>query len=205
MEENAAKSEHRAEESQKLSSLGRSLFKYVEFDENEKILTEIRKHPFGLFIIIFTGFIIAIVLVAVLVILALNLNTFGIGEEGGSSAFRGILIVVGLALALLTIIVTGITAILYRLNVVYVTNEKIAQVNYMSLFNREVNQLNIGNVEDVTISQRGVFAYLFDYGSLQIETAGELPSKQFTYVPKPHEKSQIIIDAHESYVEKYGN
>lgn len=205
MEENAAQIEHREQESKKLSSLGQSLFKYVEFDENETILAEIRKHPFGMFIIIFTGLIIALILVVVLIVLALNLNSFGIGVEGDSNNFGGILVVLGLVLALLTIIITGITAILYRLNVVYVTNEKIAQVNYMSLFNREVSQLNIGKVEDVTITQKGVFSYLFNYGTFQVETAGELPNKEFTYVPKPHEKSKIIIDAHESYVEKHGN
>jgi|SRR3990167_2101559 len=208
MEENTAKTastEHREQESNKLSALGKSLFKYVEFDDSETILAEVRKHPFGMFLIICTGIIIALILMVVLVVLALNLDTFGVVEEGGSSAFSGILVGLGLVLSLLTTIITGITAILYRLNVVYVTNEKIAQVNYMGLFHREVSQLNIGKVEDVTITQRGVFAYIFNYGTFQVETAGELPNKQFTYVSKPHEISKIIIDAHELYVEKYGN
>jgi len=200
-----SRSEHREQESRKLSALGKSLFKYVEFDDSETILVEIRKHPFGMFIIALTGAAIALVIVAVLILLSMNLDSLGIDSGGDTSTFRGIMIAVGLILAILTIIATGITAILYRLNVVYVTSEKIAQVNYLSLFNRVVNQLNIGKVEDITISQKGVLAYLFNYGSLQIETAGELPNPQFTYVPNPHEKSQIVIDSHEKYVERYGN
>jgi len=201
----SSRSEHREQESRKLSKVGRSLFKYVEFDDNETILTEIRKHSFGLFIIIFTGLGIALILMVVLTTLALNINSFGIGAEGDSNSFGGILIGIGLLLSLLALIITGVTAILYRLNVVYITSEKIAQVDYASIFNRRINQLNIGKVEDVTITQHGMFAYIFNYGGLLVETAGELPNKVFSYVPRPNEKSQIIIDAHEKYVEKYGN
>jgi hypothetical protein len=35
-----------------LSLVGRKFFNYIEFDSNEKLVTEIRKHPLGLFLIL---------------------------------------------------------------------------------------------------------------------------------------------------------
>lgn len=48
-----------------LSAEGRKHFKFIEFDENEQLVTEIRKHPFGILsAILFTGAIVAILAVA---------------------------------------------------------------------------------------------------------------------------------------------
>ena len=85
------------------------------------------------------------------------------------------------------------------------TDQKIAQVMYISLFNRKILQLGMGNVQDVNVSQKGILAHIFDYGSLIIETAGEMENPAFTYVPDPSTNSQIIIQAHQEYVEKHGN
>lgn len=184
-----------------LSAMGKRFFGLIEFDDEEQLLLEIRKHIFGLFIIVISGALIA---------LAVLFGSFAVaaGNIAGLFGIEGIekyIALVGFILSVLVIAVTLIYAQLYRSNVVYVTNEKIAQILYITLFNRKISQLGIGDVQDVTVSQRGIFAHLFGYGTLVIETAGEQQNYTFSFVPNPYGVSKVIIVAHEGNLKQYGN
>ncbi|MCA9344118.1 PH domain-containing protein, partial [Candidatus Saccharibacteria bacterium] len=72
-------------------------------------------------------------------------------------------------------------------------------------FNRKISQLSIGDVQDVTVTQKGVLAHLFNYGTLVIETAGEQQNYLFTYIPDPYKHSKLIVGAHEKNLVQYGN
>jgi len=184
-----------------LSAHGKRLFQLIEFDSDEELLLEIRKHPFGLAILIVTGAFIATTIFAFSVVLAMS----GVLQEVGLGSFNQVVVFIGFILAILAAVIVGVNAQLYNSNVVFVTNEKIAQVAYITLFHRKVSQLSIGDVQDVSVQQRGFLAHTFHYGTLVIETAGEQQNYSFTYVPKPHEASRVIINAHEENVKLYGN
>jgi hypothetical protein len=196
---------HRAEANGKLSAIGQRLFKYVEFDSDEEMLAEIRKHPIGLIAIASVGLFVTLAVAIASIVLASNLDGVTNGFETNNSAAKSIIVIIGLTLSFLALIMTAIYVVLYRLNVVFITSEKIAEVVYPSLFNRKVTQLSIGNVQDVTTHQKGILPHLFNYGTLLVETAGEIPNREFTYVPDPHPYSNLITEAHEHYVEQYGN
>ncbi len=185
----------------RLSHIGKRYFKLIEFDENEELLLEIRKHPFGLFVIVLTSALIAsTVLIGTFVIAASSFL-----NEINLDASRRYIALLGFILAALIFVITGIFAQLYRSNVVYITNEKIAQILFITIFHRKVSQLNIGDVQDVTVSQQGIFARLFNFGTLVIETAGEQQNYTFTYVPEPDQTARVIITAHEANLKSYGN
>lgn len=184
-----------------LSSTGKRFFSLIEFDAEEQLLLEIRKHVFGLFIILVSGALIALtVLIGSFAVASGNLLV-----QLGIEDVQKYIALLGFVLSVLVIGVTLIYAQLYRSNVVYITNEKVAQVLYITLFNRKISQLNIGDVQDVTVSQRGIFAHLFNYGTLVIETAGEQQNYSFSFVPNPYTVSKVIIVAHEGNLKKYGN
>jgi uncharacterized membrane protein YdbT with pleckstrin-like domain len=185
----------------RLSHMGQRFFKLIEFDANEELLLEIRKHPFGLIIILLTSAFISFAVLIGSFILA-GSGFFAEIELEGVERYVALF---GFILAVLIFIVTGIYAQLYRSNVVYVTNEKIAQILYITLFHRKVSQLNIGDVQDVTVSKQGIFATIFNYGTLVIETAGEQQNYTFTFVPHPDESAKTIITAHEANLKEYGN
>lgn len=203
MNEDSTTAAHREQACQQLSKVGRKLFKFVEYDKDENLMAEIRKHPMGLFIIAFVGVFIALAVLVASGLLAANLQNLGFDID--ISNFRTAIFLVGVILSLLVLGVTAISLVLYVCNVIFVTNEKVAQVAYISLFNRQITQLGIGQVEDVTVQQRGIFAHIFNYGTLIIETAGEKENGNFTLVPNPNKFSQIIINAHEKNVQLYGN
>ncbi len=187
-----------------LSAEGRKHFKFIEFDENEVLVTEIRKHPLGLFAIILTGFIVAALAVAFASFIAVaDLNkVFEVSDAGG---LKSALLAFSFIALVLTLIGTLIGVFLYRSNVIYVTSEKIAQVLYTSLFNRKISQLSIGDVQDVTVTQKGILAHIFNYGVLVIETAGEQQNYTFTFVPDPYMRSKDIVGAHERNLTLFGN
>ena len=98
-----------------------------------------------------------------------------------------------------------ISAILFTNNVIYVTSEKLAQVLYITLFNRKISQLSIGDVQDVTVTQKGILAHMFNFGTLVIETAGEQQNYTFTYIPDPYKHSKLIVGSHERNLVEFGN
>lgn len=189
----------------RLSSIGRKFFKFIEFDEDEELVGEIRKHPFGLLVIDIVGFSITALLAIIPIGLALNMDTFDVGGGSNSQAFSGLLIFIGILLATLSIVATLISAMLYKNNVIFVTSDKLAQVLYTSLFSRKISQLSIGDIQDVTVTQKGIFAHIFNYGTLVIETAGEQQNYTFNYVPDPYQSARLVVGAHEENLKKFGN
>lgn len=198
---------HREEASARLSSMGRKFFDLIEYDENEQLVLEIRKHPFGLLIIWVVGIFVSLILLFIPILVAAFLsstNVVGISAASVSSA-QVILFVVGIVLGISGLVVTFINSILYKNNVIFVTSEKLAQIVYTSLFNRKISQLSIGDLQDVTVRQKGIFPRAFNFGTLTIETAGEQSNLIFGYVPAPYDSSKLIVGAHEANLHRYGN
>ena len=190
---------------QNLSSRAKRFFNMIEFDDNEELVWEIRKDPFGLFVLYFTGSAIAAIIFSALVLGPLLFTTdfLGLGIELGS--LRPIMIGLGFFLTVFALVGTAVGAYLYQSNVVLITSEKIAQLLYKTIFDRKISQLSIGDVQDVTVTQKGVFARIFKYGTLVIETAGEQENYNFTFTPDPYETAKAIVGAHEENLKKYGN
>lgn len=188
-----------------LSGRAKKFFGLIEFDKDENLVWEIRKHPFGLFLIYLTGSIVTLIIFMFLVLGAAtyNSNFLGLGIELGN--LRPIAIGLGFIMSVLSLGGTLLGAFLYTSDVVIVTSEKIAQLLYATIFNKKISQLSIGDIQDVTVTQKGIFAHLFNYGTLVIETAGEQQNYTFTYTPNPYEASKAIVGAHEKDVSLHGN
>lgn len=194
---------HTMQESQ-LSPSARSAFKLIEFDPDEKLVYEIRKHWFGLFLIYFVGTFITFMMLGVALAAAVFLDsTSATGIDLG--ALSPAIIAVVLILAVLSLIMTAIAAYLYKSNVVLITSDKIAQLLYLTIFDRKLSQLSIGDVQDVTVRKKGIFPHLFNYGTIIVETSGEQENYYFSFTPDPHSASEAIVSAHEENLKQYGN
>ncbi len=192
----------------KLSPVGRKYFKFIEFDKDERLIAEIRKHPIGLFFIYFTGISIAIIITLLFGGLAFSdvlTTTLESGGIGSGSSFQAVIAFVGLIMLVGILGIMTIQAILYQNNVIYVTTDKVAQILYISLFNRKISQLGLNDIQDVTVTQKGILANMFNYGTLVIETAGEQQNYTFSFIPDPYHHSRLIVGAHEENRKLYGN
>jgi hypothetical protein len=95
----------------------------------------------------------------------------------------------------------------YYLSLQIVTSERIIDIDQKGLFLREVNELPIDNIEDVTYKQNGFWGTIFNYGNVIVQTAGSAPTHNpeatgdnekgtngfvFNNVPNPSEISNTI-------------
>jgi Bacterial PH domain len=93
----------------------------------------------------------------------------------------------------------------YYLSVQIVTSERIIDVDQQGLFSREVNELPIDNIQDVTHKQNGIWSTMFNFGDVVVQSASEgaaqetIPGEKpeisgfvFNNVPNPSEISNTI-------------
>lgn len=189
----------------KLSVEGKKLFNFIEFDADEKLVGEVRKHPFGLITIYFTGGLVIFSLILFLIAGPAFLAGSGFIPSAQSGLVRAIISILGVILVSLAVIMTAIGVYLYNHNAMIITSEKLAQVLYKTIFDRKISQLSIGDIQDVTVTQKGIFARLFNFGTIVVETSGEQQNYTFTFVPEPYTVAKQIVGAHEENLKKYGN
>jgi len=77
-------------------------------------------------------------------------------------------------------------------NVFIITDERIIDVDFLSLIYKNISSAKIDNIEDITVSTGGVLASLVNYGTVFIQTAGETPELQFEDVPQPAKVAKVL-------------
>lgn len=168
---------------------------------DEVLIADIRRHPFGLFLIYIQTFVaLGLSLALILLFLPSVADTVSISFAAMTSivaAFSLFVIILGL---LFLILATRI----YKGNQMIVSDKNVTQVLQIGLFDRKVSELSLGNVEDVTAQQKGIFPTLFNYGVIIIETAGEQNNFTFIYCPNPNAYAKAILDARIDHIEKFG-
>lgn len=80
----------------------------------------------------------------------------------------------------------------YHLDVWIVTTKRIIDIEQKGLFNRVISEQTIDKVQDVAATQKGVFPTFFNYGTIQIQTAGKVERFFFLQVPHPFDVERTI-------------
>jgi hypothetical protein len=156
----------------------------------EFIVFEIRKHWFGLFVMYLQAIIAFSIVTWLLLFLLPTAGLFDNEENVRSIASAGVLLF-GALLALILLMVTWI----YNQNKLILTNRSITQVAQNGLFSRKVSELSLQNTEDITADKDGVWAQIFNFGVIKVETAGEQFNFHFKYCPNPNKYGQQILDS----------
>ncbi|OGG01614.1 hypothetical protein A2Z33_07545 [Candidatus Gottesmanbacteria bacterium RBG_16_52_11] len=79
-------------------------------------------------------------------------------------------------------------------NIYIVTNERIVDIDFMYLLYKHFAVAELHKIQDISFAAGGVFAAIFDYGDVFIQTASEVPTIRFEKVPKPHIVVETIRD-----------
>lgn len=165
--------------------------------QEETRVADVRRHPFGLFIIylqFFVGLGIAFFLIFGLlpgVLDTLNLD----GTLGKTFAY-----LFGVLVLFFGVVFLILASRIYQGNQLIITDVNVTQVLQVGLFNRKVSELSMGNVEDVTAEQKGILQTFFNYGTLRIETAGEQNNFIFVYCPNPNAYAKALLDARQQFL-----
>ncbi len=164
--------------------------------DGEEKLYEVRKHPFGIIML----YIEAIGGLGV----GLGLVYFLIQQfvtDANRDQINGILLLVTIVTIAITLVILFLASVVYHQSYLIMTNKNVTQVLQQGLFKRKVSELTLSNIEDVTAEQRGLIQTLFNFGTLRVETAGEVENFDFPYCPKPNYCGKILLDARQRYVE----
>jgi hypothetical protein len=172
-----------------------------EQDPDEVLIGQVNKHPIGL-IFIYGGALTMFFLVMVVVYFI-----FRVAPDSGFDLDPfSIWIKLLFGIISFFILLGGYVAgWVYQRSALVLTSEKLVQLTQRTLFDRKISQLAIGDIQDVTVDQKGILSRIFKYGSVNIETSGEQYNYSFDYAPHPHNISKEVVSAHERNVQLYGN
>lgn len=90
-------------------------------------------------------------------------------------------------------------------NVYIITDERIIDVDFISLVYRRITDAQIEKIEDITYKTGGLLRSIFDYGDIFIQTAAQRPEIDFESVPKPDKVvkvlNQLIVQEQQEKIE----
>lgn len=81
----------------------------------------------------------------------------------------------------------------FYLDMWVVTNDRIVDIEQHSLFHREITELDLYRIQDVTAFVQGFFATIFQYGDVIVKTASSNTNIVFRKVPKPNHIRERLI------------
>jgi uncharacterized membrane protein YdbT with pleckstrin-like domain len=83
------------------------------------------------------------------------------------------------------------------INIYIVTNERVVDIDFYYLLSKHFSQAELNKIQDISYSSGGIFAAIFNYGDVTIETAGESPNLVFEMVPHPEQVVEAIRNLRE--------
>jgi energy-coupling factor transporter transmembrane protein EcfT len=177
-----------------------SLFSKLNLDPGETIILEVRRH--------WIVFISRIVFFLVLFVAPPIIYTLTVAFAPATvtiyayAYFSMLLFLYSLWLLLLW---TGlfIQWTNYYLDVWYITEKRIIDVNQKRIFHREVSNLRFDKIQDISIEVKGIVATFLNFGDLKVQTAAEDSSDFFMVsAARPEEVRKVIFSHHNKEAEK---
>lgn len=170
------------------------MFEEIHFPgqhKNEKIILFLRRHWF-IFLVRLVLIIAAILLLIFVYFLFSSMNS-----NFSESEYHN-LVLFGESLA--TLFIWNFFFILwldYYLDAWIVTDERIINIAQRGFFNRDVSELKLMNIQDVTSEIIGVIPTLLNYGDIFVQTAAEKEHFAFHQIPHPNRVKNVIIQLQE--------
>lgn len=148
--------------------------------ENEKVLLLLRKHPITQ-------------LGKILIIIAMLLFPLFFGYADFYTQLPGrFQTATVLFWYLLTLAYTLESFLSWFFNVYIVTDERIIDIDFISLIYKNISAAKIDNIEDVTATTGGALRSVFNYGTIKVQTAAATAEFEFEDVPQPNKVSQFL-------------
>ncbi|MFA6814333.1 MAG: hypothetical protein GX943_02545 [Candidatus Pacebacteria bacterium] len=82
--------------------------------------------------------------------------------------------------------------LIWFFNVYIITDERIIDVDFLSMIYKNISTAKTENIEDVTKNTSGIMASLFDYGTIYIQTAAAKNEFEFEHVPHPAKVVKLL-------------
>ena len=163
--------------------------------EGETILLAVHRHWFDILKQMLVIFLMILMLVGGLVYLPILFPILG------TKVGLKILFLIENSFAMLTFVTFFLIWVDYYFDVWIITNKRIVNIEQKGLFIREVSELELENIQDITTEVVGVIPTFFNYGDVFVQTAAERDRFLFHNVPDPYGIKDLVMNLQEK-VEK---
>jgi hypothetical protein len=82
--------------------------------------------------------------------------------------------------------------LLWFFNVYIITDERIIDVDFLSMIYKNISTAKTENIQDVTKKSSGIMATIFDYGTILIQTSAAKNEFEFDHVPHPGRVAKLL-------------
>lgn len=171
-------------------------YPFLNLSEGEYVISDIYRHPIGLFMIWGTVIFIILVLVFGLMLVVNNSRT---GNALFSAESMTSLSLMFFMIMLLVFVGGIIATAVYRGNRFFLTNESVIQHLQHGIFAKKEQTISLGNIEDASFTQYGMAQHIFGYGSLRLSTEGDETTYRFSYAQNPAKQIAILNNAVEAF------
>lgn len=177
------------------------LMEKIQLEDDERVLKQVRKHWFILFVQLFGT--------VVLVILPLFAYTFVDGIEIGEVVIDttgyGDMLLFGYLVWLLFMWMAMFNIWTdYYLDVWTVTTKRLIAVDQKGLFNRSVGSFRLERLQDMNVEIKGVIATLLNFGTIEAQTAaGSEEEFRAHGLPDPRGLKAVILHAADDIIRSY--
>lgn len=158
----------------------------IALEPGEKIVYEVRKHWFQLFV---WGFALCLAAITPLFLGGvLTVVIFGSLTEYAVS-IAGLFYTLWLGLLWMIFFIEWTD---YRLDVWVITNQRIIDIDQRGLFNRDVATARFERVLDIKANVSGLIGTFFHFGSIELQTAGAVKEFTMRYAANPETAKDMI-------------
>ncbi len=169
-------------------------YENLQLEDDEKILIQVRKHWFILAMQLLSIIIVAIlpVIFFIVVISTVPSTTLDVSEYTG--------LLISLYTAWLLIMWMTLFSIWtnYYLDIWTITNKRLIAIDQKGFFFRTSASFRLERLQDAIVSVNGIIATLLNYGSLEVQTAGEEKNFKAYGLPNPGNLKSILLQAEDS-------
>lgn len=140
------------------------------------------------------AFLPVFLLILAMAIVPLLILLFAIPEDI-FSGLTGNIVILGAAFYYLVLMTFCIIAwIDFYFDIYILTDRRIIDIEQKGLFNRDISELTLEQVEDVSSHITGILPTFFDFGNVEVQTAGTQRNFSLNQVSRPREVAAMIVD-----------
>ncbi|MGM0482289.1 MAG: PH domain-containing protein [Patescibacteria group bacterium] len=166
----------------------------IKMKEGERVLKEVRRHWFVMLGPLFSSLFLAITPLALILLLKIfSFDVFQYLFFEGPSVYP--LMAFYCLWLLLVFIFLAVQWTEYYLDVWYITNMRIVDVEQIGLFSRKAKTLNLERVQDATVEVSGFIATMLNFGVIHVQTAGVSREILLPHSRNPYDVKRLIFKA----------
>lgn len=149
-------------------------------EKSEQIILLLRRHPITLIPRLVAAFVLILtpLLFSLVPVFSFLPDRFNV-----AALVLWLLLIIGFLLE---------TFLTWFFNVYIITDERIIDVDFLSLIYKNISAAKIDNIEDVTSITGGAIRSIFNFGTVKIQTAGASVEIQFEDVPQPAKVTRLL-------------